>query len=333
MAAKKSLYEILGVDPDANELDIGLAYQRKTFELKREALGADTNDLALVQQAHDVLSNAKRRAAYDATRVTAAEKAQAALQASPDLVIDSGEEEAPARPKWIFPALGAVVAIVVVGYFVTRSKGPPPAEKPQPVAEAPKPEPPPPPKAMTAEQMLPAATRATGLLMSYNMSGAGVPVGIATSFDPGTVVTTCHGLAAGAKPVFQQGATTISAELTIVDELLDLCRLNIVGSEAKTLAIASDEAKAGDKVFALGLDAKGALALTEGTVKATRAVPNGKILELSIPIAANASGAPVLDPFGRVVGIATAPHKFGAGLNAAIASSSISEMRSRARPQ
>jgi S1-C subfamily serine protease len=151
--------------------------------------------------------------------------------------------------------------------------------------------------------------------------------------DSGTVVTTCHGLAASAKPVFRQGAATISAELMIFDEVLDLCRLSIVGSEAKTFAIAQDEPKAGDKVFALGVDAKGALELTEGNVKATRAVPNGKILELSMPIAASASGAPVLDPFGRVVGIATAPNTFGAGVNAAIASSSIAEMRSRARLQ
>jgi S1-C subfamily serine protease len=51
-----------------------------------------------------------------------------------------------------------------------------------------------------------------------------------------------------------------------------------------------------------------------------------------MPIAANASGGPVLDAFGRVVGIATAPHKFGAGVNAAISSASIPEMRSRLRP-
>jgi S1-C subfamily serine protease len=265
--------------------------------------------------------------------VTAAEKAAAVEQGSPDLVVDGDDDEAPSRPKWMFPALGAVVLLVVVGYFVTRAKAPPPAEKAEPVAEAPKPEPPPPPKPMTAEQMLPAATRASGQVMSYSMSGAAIPVGVATSFDPGTVVTTCHGLTAGTKPVFQQGATTISAELQIVDELLDLCRLSIVGSEAKTLPLAQEEPKAGDKVFALGPDAKGALVLTGGTVKGVRTVPNGKILELSMPIADNASGAPVLDPFGRVVGIATAPHKFGAGVNAAIASSSIPEMRSRARPQ
>jgi S1-C subfamily serine protease len=325
MAAKKSLYEILGVEPDANELDIGLAFQRRNFELNRMP-DADPNAAALVQQAHEILSNARRRAAYDASRVTEAEKAAAAGQAT-DLVLDGGDEdEAPSRPRWLFPALGAVVILIVVGFFVTQSKKPSP-EKAEPAAEAK----PPPPKPMTAEQVMALATRATGLLMSYNMSGATVPVGMAVSIDPASIVTTCHDLAAGAKPVFRQGAETISAELTITDEFLDLCRLNIVGSSSKTLALAPEQAKAGDKIFALGANAKGELALTEGTVKAVRAVPDGTILELSMPIAASGSGGPVLDSFGRVVGIATTPHKFGAGVNAAIASASIPEMRSRTR--
>src|SRR5262249_8665573 len=152
------------------------------------------------QQAHEILSNEKRRAAYDASRVTAAEKDAARQQAAaPDLEIE-GEEEEPSRPKWMFPAIGAVVVLIVAGYFVMRSKAPPPAENPEPVAEAPKPAPPPPPKPLTSDQMLATLSRAAGPLMSYDMSGNGVPVGIAVSYDPGTVVTTCHGLSAGAKP-------------------------------------------------------------------------------------------------------------------------------------
>ena len=67
MAAKKSLYEILGVEPDANEMDIQLAHQRRTYELKRIAQ-PDPNALGLIQQAFEILSNPKRREAYDASR-------------------------------------------------------------------------------------------------------------------------------------------------------------------------------------------------------------------------------------------------------------------------
>ncbi len=330
MAAKKSLYEILGVDPDANDLDIGLAYQRRTYELQRIAQ-ADPNAIALVQQAHEILSNPKRRAAYDASRTTAAEKAAAAEQPT-DLVLEAGDdEEAPARPKWLFPALIAVVALVIVGFFAMRS-GTAPEKTPTPVVEAPKPEPPPPPQPLTAQQILPMAVRATGQLLSYDMSGAAVPLGLAVSLEPGTVITTCHGIAAGSKLVFRQGAETLSAELTEADELFDLCRFTVPGLKAAPLAVAQDEAKAGDRIHALGVNPKGEFALTEGALKATRMAQSVKVLELPMPVAPAASGGPVLDAFGRVVGIETTPHRYGAGINAAISSAWISQMRSRARP-
>src|SRR6476659_9740327 len=117
MAAKKSLYEILGVEPDANDLDIGLAFQRRNFELPRIAQ-PDPNAIALVQQAHEILSNPKRRAAYDAARVTAAERAAAADQ-EPDLVIEEGDEEAPRR-KWLVLAIVAAVLVVAVAFFALR---------------------------------------------------------------------------------------------------------------------------------------------------------------------------------------------------------------------
>jgi serine protease Do len=326
MAAKKSLYEILGVEPDANEMDIGLAHQRRTYELKRIAQ-PDPNALGLVQQAFEILSSPKRRAAYDASLVTASERAAAADQPT-DLVTEEGDDEA-VRRRWLVPAI-ALAAVAVVGAFFLLRSGPS-REKPAPapVAEAPKP--PPPPQPLRAEQILPVAMRASGQLMSYGMSGNAVPVGIASSLDTGTVVTTCHGMSAGSKVVFRQGAETMSAELTVVDEDLDLCKLAVPGLAAKPLAIAAEEPKAGDKAFVLGVNAKGDFALTEGTVKQVKTAGESRVIELSTPIAATGSGGAVLDSFGRVIGVATTPHRFGAGLNAAISSANIAQMRSRER--
>ncbi len=330
MAQKKSLYEILGIAPDANELDVGLAYEKRLQERQR-SVHHDPNEEALVQQAYEILSHPKRRAAYDASRVSAVEREAAAKQ-SPDLVLEETDSEPPARPKWLVPAIVAGVVVLVAAFFMLRSG--PPAQKapPPPVAEAPPP-PPPPPQPQSAAQILAKAVRATGQLLSYDMSGAAVPLGIAASLDPATVITTCHGMAAGSKLVFRQGAEMQSAELLVDDEVLDLCKLAVPGLAAAPLAIANEEPKAGDKVFALGVNSKGAFALTEGTVKQVRMAQNVKVLDLSIPIAPAASGGPVLDAFGRVVGIATTPHRYGAGVNAAISSAWISQMRSRARPQ
>src|SRR5471030_1217161 len=89
---KKNLYEILGIAQDANSIDIGLAYQRRTAELQR-AVPPDPGAQSFVHQAHEILSNPQRRAAYDASLVTAAEKAAAAEQET-DLVLEGDEEEA-----------------------------------------------------------------------------------------------------------------------------------------------------------------------------------------------------------------------------------------------
>lgn len=330
MAPKRSLYEILGIDPDANELDINLAYERNKLAIAR-GTSPDPNAAALVQQAYEILSNPKRRAAYDASRVTAAEREAAAAQANaPDLVLDGDAGEAPARPKWIMPAILAVVVLIVIGFFTLR-----PARAPEKAAEAPppaaKPEPPPPPQPMKPAQLLEAALRASGQLLRYDMSGSAVPIGMAVSLEPGSVVSTCHGIAAGSKVVFRQGAETLSAELTVDDEILDLCKLAVPGAAARTLPVSSEEAKAGDKVYALGVNAKGEPALTEGKVRAVKMAEGVKVLDLDVPIAAAGSGGPVLNEFGKVVGIASTPHRYGAGVNAAISAGWLSQMRSRAK--
>ena len=215
------------------------------------------------------------------------------------------------RSKRLVPiSIGvAVVALIIIGIRVFHHEAPP---KPPPeVAEAPKPPPPPPPKPLSAEQIFRNAAPAVGQVMSYEMSGRAVPIGLAVSVEPGAFVTTCHGVPAGSQLVVKTGAESRSATLTITDEQLDLCKL----------AIAADDPKAGDKVYALGANAKGELALTEGTIKSIR--PGGKPMELSFPIAKNGSGGAVFDPFGRVVGVATE--------GGVIPAASISQMRTRGK--
>jgi serine protease Do len=330
---KKTLYEILGVPQDANELDISLAYQRRSAELAR-AVPQDPNAVAFMQHAYEVLSSLKRRAAYDATLLTAAEKAAAAGQAT-DLVLEGGEEEEP-RGKRFVPLIAAAVAIFVILFFVLRSGRSPeaPPKPAEPVVEAPKPAPPPPRLvALGAHQILPAALLSVGRVMSYEMSGRAVPVGLAVAVEPGAMVTTCHGIAGNSQMVVRYGAESLSANLSATDEVLDLCKLAVTGMNARAIEIAADEAKAGDKIFVLGANAAGEYALTEGTVKSTRIVSGVKVLELSVPIAPSASGGAVFDVYGRLVGIATTPHRYGANLNAAISSAWISQMRTRGRPQ
>ena len=330
-APKQTLYEILGLPNDADDQDIGLAYQKRNYELARMT-PHDPSAEAYVRQAYEVLSNPARRAAYDASLTTASERAAVAGQA-PDLVIE--DDEAPRGRPWLPLGVAAAAILILVIFALRMGRSPDPPKAPvAPVAEAPKPAPPPPPaQPLGAESILRAALLSAGRVMSYEMSGRAVPLGLAVAIEPGAMLTTCHAIPASSQLVVRHGADALSANLSVTDEVLDLCRLTVTGLNARAVEVAADEPKAGDKIFTLGVNAAGEYALTEGTVTQTRMAQSVKLLEVSMPIAPGASGGPVFDTFGRLVGIATTPHRHGANLNVAISSAWISQMRTRGRPQ
>ena len=329
-AGKKSLYEILGLERDANGIDIGLAYERQRDVLKKK-VPPDASEEALVQQAYEVLSNAKRRAAYDASLITAEEKAAAASQAT-DLVIEPEPEPMPRKIIWV--GMGAGLVVIVAALYFTfrtdRASAPPkepPAEAPKPVVQAP----PPAPKPLPPGTILQAATSSVGQVLAYDMGGQAKPMGLAVAIDRGVYLTTCHGLAAGSALVVRIGLESHSGNLALNDEQLDLCRIAVPDLRGVGL-VTGDEPKAGDRIYVMGANAKGEMALTEGTVRQLRSTPAGNVIEMSVPVAPNGSGGPVFDTFGRLVGIATTPHGYGAGINVALPISWSAQMRTRANP-
>jgi len=329
--AKKTLYDVLGVARDAMPLDVGLAYQKRIDELQRAPV-QDASEMALVKSAHEVLANPARRAAYDATLVTESEKAAAKEQPAPDLVLEAEEDEGGKRR---IPPVGiaiGVVVLVIIAIFAWRTlRTPPaPAKTAEAAEEAPAPPPPPPvPQKKSARDILAQAQASVARLQSFEMSGRAVPLGLAVALEPTAMVTTCHGIGAGSQLVASFGAETRSATLNIYDDLLDLCRLGIAPPAVPTLALAAEDPKPGDAIYALGANASGELALTEGTVQALMPDARGKMLQLSMPVAPNGSGGAVFDAYGKVVGIATTSHGHGASVSLAIPASWIARMRSR----
>jgi len=292
----------------------------------------DATATALLQQAYEILSNQNRRTAYDAQLVTAAEKA-AAQQQAPDLELEpeEGEDDGRRRKMRLLGMMGGMALVLVALFFVFRPH-PAPAPAPEVVAVAPKPAPPPPPKPHTGGEILADFNTSGGQILSYSMSGSATPIGVAVETDPGQMVTTCHGIPAGEKLVVKVAGQMQPAELSIVDEELDLCRLLVPGFTTPPVKVAAEDAKAGDKVYSIAMDSKGVFAATEGTVTQVRTTPLGKVLEVSMPLAANASGSGIFNEWGALVGIATVPHKFGQGLNIALPVSWIAQMRSRTAP-
>jgi len=330
-AQKKTLYDILGVPRDAMTIDVGLAYEKRLAELQR-MVPQDPSALALLHEAHEVLSDAKRRAAYDAALVTAQEKALAKEQAAaPDLVLEPEADEGRRRTR--IPPIGiamGVVAALILLFFALPSRTPE-APAPSHPAEVPAP-PPPPPQPKPAKDVLAQSLASVGTVQGVEMSGRAVHLGLAFAIEPGAMVTTCHGIRAGSELVVTVAGENHSATLAVTDELLDLCRLSVTPPVKAPLALAPVEAKPGDRVYVLGANAAGQLALAEGEVKAIVPDPRGPMLQLSVPVAAGDSGGAVFDPYGKVLGIATTARAHGGaapGLGAP--ASWIAQMRSRER--
>ena len=328
--SKRTLYEILEVPADAGPEDIGHAHERKVLEIKRSEK-FDPGAAALVKQAYEVLSDPKRRAAYDASLVTAAEKAAARDQPT-DLDLAAGAEaEDRARKLRMAGMVGGVALIFAALFFVFR-----PPQKPQPLPPPPepvaaKPATPPPPRLRSGAEVLADASTSSGQLMSYSMSGSATPLGMAIEVETGQMVTTCHGIPAGGKLVVKVGKESMPADLAITDEELDLCRLSVAGFTTPPLKLATEDAKAGDKVYVVGINAKGELAATEGKVIQVRPTPAGPVLDLSVPIAPTASGGGVFNDRGELVGVATTTQILGPEINVALPVSWIARMRSRAK--
>ena len=321
---KKTLYDILGVPRDASTQDIAAAYERRKAALE-ESPSADPNEAIVLRQAYDVLRDPKRRAAHDAALAGAAQRAAA----EPRIVIEPGDEPSERKLPWIPIAAGVVLLGAVLFLVLRPSRTPPPApvaEAPAaaPATEAPKPAPL---RERSGAEVMADAFTSGGPLLSYSMSGQSTPVGIATSTEQGMMVTTCHSVPAGTKLVVRVGAESYPADLLITDEMLDLCTLQVANFGAPPVKLASEEPKAGDKIFTVGVNAKGEPAVTQGTVKQILATTEGRLIELSMPIGQYSSGGGVFDRHGRLVGIATVQHK--SGLSIALPAGSISEMRSR----
>lgn len=127
---KQSLYQILGVEPDASFEDIAIAYDKRLEEANR---AADHNALVVLNQANEILSDSTRRAAYDVSLTTP--------------VVQAVEYDDPEEPgfleawgKWI------LVGALLIGagiWWSTRESSPPVPDRQAPapvVAPAPEPD-------------------------------------------------------------------------------------------------------------------------------------------------------------------------------------------------
>lgn len=125
---KQTLYDILEVSRDASFEDIEVAYARRFEKLKGET-SWDSNRLVMLNEAREVLSDAAKRTAYDASLDVSTQQPEARIYSSEI-------EDAPrSSAKWI---IAVVIVLAAAIWWVMRDTQAP-ADIPgtQPVEEQP----------------------------------------------------------------------------------------------------------------------------------------------------------------------------------------------------
>ncbi len=284
----KTLYEVLGVPRNAKATDIGLAYQRYRAEMQKESTVPDARRAALMKMAYETLYDRERRAEYDATL------------------------EAPKKRRAPMVAIvAAVVAAVVAAGAFKLLRAP---DKPAKAA------------ALTPQQLLEAASPFVGRLQSTVMSGEVKPAGVAIATAEGEMITTCHSLPAGAQLSVLLPTGMTKAELTRANAELDVCTLKVKEIGNAFVKMRGAEPGPTEKVYAIVAEGSRPNEMKETRVAKSIADPKGAVLELRAP-GPFPTGTPLIDSQGRLVGIVTAPHGFGEGLNVALGPSRIAQAR------
>lgn len=312
----RSLYDILGVAPDAEPEAIRAAYER---------LSAGTSDptwrMAL-KEAWLTLGQPQRRAAYDASR------RQAGLRS-----IAPVEPERAGLPPlaWLGLAV-ALVAAAALGWRAHQQREA--RQHPATVVAAPvavpvaaEPEAPAPARprvaapsglALSPEDLF-AKASASVVRVNVLNGNQGVAMGSGVVLGSGTVITNCHVARAGTRLKVLQGNDSWDASVDVADERHDLCRLSVPGLNAPGVVMGSvNQLRVGQKVYAIGSPKGLDMTLSDGLVSSLRQTPEGALIQTSAPISPGSSGGGLFTEEGLLVGIVTFQMASGQNLNFAL---------------
>jgi S1-C subfamily serine protease len=287
---KDTLYDVLGIFRSATAQDIERAYKRLKAEAEKDAAAPD--QLVLLREAHEVLSDPQKRAQYDAS-------------------LRSDEFLNPERPqregvgvKWGIVA--GIAAVAVVGlWFLLRPGGD--SDK-------------------IPAEIVAAVAPSVGRLNIIDIQGKAAAFDNAFSIDNGVMLTTCRGFRANTQAVVRFGTRTAPANVSRSDPKRNLCRLAVVGAGSWPLGINTTPPESGDRAYAVSTNAAGETVLVPMKVRGLLPAEGGKAIELSEPVDPLQAGGPVLDSKGRVIGVLATQHAFP-GKNVALPAAWVAEIR------
>jgi hypothetical protein len=314
---KKTLYELLGVAPDATADDIAAAYEKARAALEQSSQ-SDPNQAIILREAFQLLSNKQKRQVYDSS-LAAKEAALEAAAAAPAV-----EGANSMRFVWI---AGAALGLVLVSWALIKKSPHNEAHdnmpltgvvaKPQAVVTVP---------IQTASHQLNAEelyAKVSASVARVNVNdehGNLLGIGSAVVVGPNDVITNCHVAKMGPNLELNFRNEKVNASIATADEVYDLCLLHVSSLSAPAVATADMSAvRTGEAVYAIGSPQGLELTISEGIISSLRNVPDaGTVIQTSAAISPGSSGGGLFDNSGRLVGITTFQSKSGQNLNFAV---------------
>ncbi len=235
----------------------------------------------------------------------------------PEPIIDDSPAGVAARHRKTWAMLGGVVlavaALIGLYQFATR---PPPLPGTG--------------ETLSARQVADVMTPLVARLQSTAITGQAQFAGLAVTTANGEMATTCHSLPSSGplQVIFADG--TSRAESARLNRGLDVCLLKVQTTGRHAAKIRIGEPANGEKVYVVFVeDAKAPAKLIETRIVNLITDPNGTAFKLDTNKTL-ATGAAVFDTQGRLAGIVTDPHPYGAD-TVALSASRIAKARERQR--
>ena len=181
---------------------------------------------------------------------------------------------------------------------------------------------------LSSEEIYRLASPATVEIRVETEFGTATGTGFFTSAD-GKIITNFHVIedATAGAVYLNNGEKYDIQKLIGFDTYLDIAIIQIDYQPTTILEMRTDLLQTGETVYALGSSLGLADSFSEGIISANQREIGGQIfIQTTAPISHGNSGGPLIDKYGRVIGITTAGIESGQNLNLAVPISNVAKI-------
>jgi hypothetical protein len=266
----ETLYDLLGVRGDASPEAIERAWDRYRAATRAEATPPDPRRDVLMRHAYETLTDAYRRAEYDASL----RRESPVLRASRR------------SPRKVAAIVAAFIAATGAAAYLLRAQ-----PKPSPKGVSIKP----------VAEISQALTRAVGRVKLIDLAGHETLLGVAVTIEEGVMATPCAGLSPSAQPMVVSAASAWPARVAS-DDPSGICRLEVTGGAGYPLPLTGQVPALGTTVYTVEVSATGQARVKQGSVTRLGGRQE-RALQASIAVDASNDGRPLVDADGRLAAI------------------------------